>query len=311
MSSLLARFAENLYWLGRYMERAENTARILHINETYARDNPAGPDWGYILELFADRERFNAVAAASDPASVLNFYILDGNNPTSITCALASSRENARTVRHLISTEMWTHVNLFHSKVQTLTERDIGLSNLSRLAGDLVLNCQTFEGIAEGTLLRGEPWCFYHLGKYLERADQTTRVLDIGYQRLSMSGHDTLSSVQWHALLRSVSGYHAFRSRHPAGCNPSDIVQFLLYDTEFPRAVVLCVKRVTERLFDIEQIHGARRDQDVENARRSLEFALETGPGEETSPKELHAFLDQTQLGLAQVSNSISRAYFG
>ncbi len=201
MSSLLARFAENLYWLGRYIERAENTARILHINETYARHDPSGPDWGHVLDLYADRDRFQENHENSDAASVLNFYILDRSNSTSIVSAVGNARENARTVRHLSSTEMWTQVNLFNTIVQALKARDFRLTNLSNLASELVQGCQTFEGIAEGTLMRGEAWCFFQLGKYLERADQTTRVLDIGYQRLSLGGQGALSSVQWHATV--------------------------------------------------------------------------------------------------------------
>lgn len=292
------------------MERAENMARILHINETYARDNPEGPDWAYILDIYADRQRFDEKHNSGNAANVLNFYILDKSNPTSIAFALENARENARTVRHLISTEMWSQINAFHTKTKALTQRDLRLSNLAQVAGDIVLNCQAFEGITEGTLLRGEAWCHYQLGKNLERADQTTRILDIGYQRLSLSNEDTLSSVQWHALLRSVSGYHAFRSRHPVGCGPADIAQFFLYDEEFPRAAMLCIKRATERLIDIKKIHGAEHNNGVEHARRALEFALETGPGEDLSAGELHAFLDKTQMGITELSNAIAMAYF-
>ena len=310
LSSLLSRFAENIYWLGRYLERAENTARILHVNETYARDDPQGPGWEHVLDIFADRARFNASHVRADTQSVLNFYALDAANPTSIYFCVNAARENARSIRHLISTEMWTQINLFHSSMRALTASDIALSNLSRLASKLILDCQTFEGVAEGTLLRGEPWCFYHMGKYLERADQTTRVLDIGYQRLPIADVDALSSVQWHALLRSVSGYHAFRGRHPSASGPTDIVQFLLYDTEFPRAVLLCVERLSERLLDVERRHGVGREQFVEEARRRLEYALKTGPGDELTAEQLHAFLDDTQVALASVSDAISKTYF-
>ena len=292
------------------MERAENTARILQVNETYARDMPSGPDWAHVLALYADQDRFHSFYEDSDATSVLKFYILNKTNPTSIAHAIACARENARTVRHLISTEMWTQINLFNSRVASLGARDIQLTNLSKLTDELVSACQTFEGISEGTLLRGEAWCFYHLGKYLERADQSTRILDIGYQRLSAEDTHPLSSVRWHALLRSVSGFHAFRSRHPTGCDPADVARFFLYDTQFPRAVDLCIKRITDRIFDIEQIHGTKRDEEVEASRRALEFFLESGPSETYDLGELHEFLDKIQVGLGRVSVSISKAYF-
>lgn len=311
MSSLVARFAENLFWFGRYMERAENTARILHINQTFARDNPDGPDWRRILDLYADTERFFDLNDEADARNVLNFYVLDRGNFSSIAFAVAAARENARTVRHLISTEMWVQANHLHNAVKALTQRDIWVTNLSKTAIALTAECQTFEGVVEGTFLRDEPWCFYQLGKYLERADQTTRALDISYDNLSMSSPDAVATVQWHTLLRSVSGYHAYRLRHPASSKPSDIACFLLYDTKFPRAVALCVDRVTARLRDLEQRHQPKRVDKLEKARRSLAFALETGPGTELTSKRLHKLIDQTQVSLATVSSEIGNAYFG
>jgi uncharacterized alpha-E superfamily protein len=206
---------------------------------------------------------------------------------------------------------MWTQINLFHGTMRAMTLRDIMLSHLSRVARELIVHCQTFDGIADGTFLRGEPYSFYQLGKYLERADQTTRVLDIGYDRLSFREPDAVSSVQWSTMLRSVSGYHAYRSRHPAASRPSDISSFLLYDTEFPRAVALCVERVTERLRDLERRHGTGRCDQLEEARRALEFELETGPGSELTSERLHKFLDNVQVSLGGVSNAIAGAYFG
>ena len=310
MSSLLARFAGNLTWLGRYLERSENIARILHINETYGRDDPQGPDWRRVLRLYADEERFNKTHDDASAAEVLGFYVIDRDNPGSIVSAVSAARENARSVRHLISTEMWTHLNIFSGQVRALKAKDLRLSNLSTVATSVVAGCQSFEGIAEGTFLRGEPWCFFQIGKYLERADQTTRILDISSDRLLLDKEDTVATVQWNLLLRSVSAYHAYRGRHPGVSRPQEIASFLLYDTEFPRAVTLCVDRVTKLLQDIEKRHGVWRGSTVEQARRSLEFSLETGPGQELTPESLHAFLDGLQIALGRVSSVIGETYF-
>ena len=288
MPSLLARFAGNIYWLGRYMERAENMARILDINETYARDSATGPDWQVVLDLYADAELFFDSHDEANAANVVNFYVIDRANPSSITNAVRGARDNARSLRHLISTEMWTHLNMFHNRFSQLTQRDIRTSNLSRVCTDVKMACQTFEGIAEGTFMRGEAWCFYQLGKYLERADQTTRILDMGYDRVSASDGEGQNSVYWSVLVRSVAGYHAFRSLHPAGFTADDVAAFLLYDEEFPRAVGLCADRITDRLRQLETHHGHRRHDNVEGARRLLTFALETGLGRRITPKRLH-----------------------
>ena len=309
-SSLLARFAENTFWLGRYLERAESVARILDINETFARDKPDGPDWKRVLDLYADTERFAKTYEEANADSVVNFYFLDRGNSTAIASSVSMARENARSIRHLISTEMWTHLNIFQYQLTRLTRRDVRISNLAKMCWDVRVGCQTFEGIAEGTFLRGETWCFYHLGKYLERADQTTRLLDMGYDQLSTADGEALISVHSDVLLRSVSGYHAFRARHPAGSTPRDIAAFLLYDSEFPRAVALCVQQLTSRLRDLERRHGRRRGSGVEAARRALEFTLETGPGDRVTSPALHEFIDTVQIALGEVSNAIDETYF-
>ncbi|NNE85401.1 MAG: alpha-E domain-containing protein [Alphaproteobacteria bacterium] len=310
MDNLVARFASNIFWIGRYVERAENVARILDINETYARENEEGPDWRRVLDLHADTDIFLDRYDRVDAANVVAFYVTDRDNASSIASAIYQARENARSVRHLISTEMWTHLNISHNRMLELTARDLRLDNLSRLCAEIKEACQTFEGIAEGTFLRGERWCFYQMGKYLERADQTTRILDMSFERSTEDLGEAMAAVHWNVLLRSVAGYHAFRGRHPAGSQPRDIAMFLLYDHEFPRAVSLCVERLSTRLLELETLHGNRRHESVEHARRALVFALDTGPGSRITQRRLNIFLDELQVYLADVSDAVAATYF-
>ena len=311
MSSLVARFAANIYWLGRYVERAENLARILDINETYARDTIDGPDWARVLRLNADIERFQAVHGEAEPEAVVAFYLLDRDNSSSIVSCTRAARENARSVRHLISTEMWKQLNVFHASVAALQKKDAAINRISQVSQEIITGCQHFEGVAEGTFLRGEPWCFYQIGKYVERADQTTRILDMGYDRLVPDDDDSIAWVHWNVLLRSVSGYHAYRGRHPGASRPQDIASFLLYDDEFPRAVALCIERISSRLRDLERRHGSTRSTALEADRRQLEFLVETGPGHNLTSKGLHGYLDRVQQALGRVSNAIAECYFG
>ena len=310
MSSLLARFAENIFWLGRCLERAENIARVLHVNTTYGRDDPNGPDWRRVLRLYADEERFNASYPESNAAGALGFYLTDRDNPSSIVSAISRARENARSVRHLISTEMWTHLNVFSGQVRALNARDVRLSNLATVATQIINGCQTFEGIAEGTFVRQSAWCFYHIGKYLERADQTTRILDIAYDRLLLNKRSAVATVQWNLLLRSVSGYHAYRSKFPGILRSHEIVTFLISDDEFPRAVSLCVDRMVERLRDIERQQKRKRARPVEKTLQELDTFLEQGPGQRPTPAGLHAFLDHVQIALGNISNAVGECYF-
>lgn len=310
MPNLVARFASNVFWLGRYLERAESIARILDINETYARDKPEGPDWERVLVLNSDRKRFLKNHEEITRQGVLGFYVSDRANPTSIAYAIAAARQNARSVRHLISTEMWKQLNVFSNQLTAATRRGVTLASLSRVCGEIKEGCQTFEGIAEGTFFRGEAWSFYHLGKYIERADQTTRLLDIGYEQISQADGEVLRSVHANVLLRSVSGYHAYRARFPTVLRARDIANFLLYDPQFPRAVALCANQMSASLQDLDKVCANEGTTEAERARNALEFLIRTGLGGRFTPKQLYRFLDDLQIALGEVSEAIGVTYF-
>ena len=159
-------------------------------------------------------------------------------------------------------------------------------------------------------MTRGEAWLFYQLGKNIERADQTTRVLDMGYGWLSTSEDDAPISVHWNMLLRSVAGYHAYRSRHPAGSYMSDVAAFLLYDEEFARSVACCMDDVSEVLSATEKRLGSTRQASLEKARKELVSYLETGLGMRVNRSKLHRFLDGLQSKIGELSEAIDSVYF-
>lgn len=311
-STLLARFAQNVFWMGRYIERVDNLARILDINETYARETRGKPDWQRVLAIFEDKERFFKNHDQAGAQDVLSFYVLEQDNPGSVAAAVKMARENARSVRHLISTEMWTHLNMFHGRVMGLTQRDIRVDKVSGLCKELKEGCQTFEGIAEGTFFRGSAWYFYNIGKYLERADQTTRVLFMACDLLSGAEEegDAVNTVQWNALLRSVAAYHAFRWVRPNSHKPRDIVNFLLYDHGFPRSVALCADRIGDHLEELIVKRGQPRHETVEDARGRFVFTLNTGLGNKVAKSKLKRFLDDLERALNRLSNAIAGGYF-
>ena len=202
----LSRFAEAIFWLARYVERAENLARIIDVQETFARDRLGASNWRSIVQLQADEAQFSAGHAAVSAATVIEIYILDAANPHSVKSSIALARANARALRPSISTEMWTQLNMFHNWLQALGADDVALPDVSRLCARIKEGCQTHYGITEGTFYRHQGWQFYRLGKAIERADQTTRLLDIKYHLL-LPTPDTIGSPtdesQWNALLRA------------------------------------------------------------------------------------------------------------
>jgi uncharacterized alpha-E superfamily protein len=311
---LLARYADCIFWLARYVERAENLARILDVNETFSRDGRGGQNWRSIVQLNSDEERFFASHEAAAAHNVVNFYVIDGDNPTSIVSTIRYARENARTLRPLISTEMWVQLNVFYNRLAELSAEDLAPGNLAALFAMIKEACQTHTGITEGTFFRDQGWYFYQIGRYIERADQTTRLLDIKYHLLLPSPSDVGSPVdvsQWNALLRSAAGYHAYRRLHAASTTPARVAGFMLLNNAFPRSVHHCVREVGRLLGEVKSHHGLRDGNDAAEELDRLQAVLGTFEISAILRSGLHEFLDSIQRQLMAVTRELSIAFFG
>lgn len=313
-SGLLARSAEDIFWLARYMERAENLARILDVNATFSRDIRGTRDWQPVLLLNSDEERFFERHDVASAEAVLRFYIMDRTNPTSIVSAVGAARANARALRPLISREMWSQLNVFHNWLGSLAEPALAPSHLARLLGEIKHGCQTHTGITDGTFHRDEGWYFYGLGRYIERADQTTRLLDIKYHLLLPDVSDVGSPVdvgQWNALLRSATAYHPYRRVQPGGVTPAGVAGFLLLDSNFPRSVRLCVSEAVRLLGELRSRHGMRGGSEAVGELAALRTMLDDQTLAEILEQGLHEFLDLIQRRLITVTQHLSVAFFG
>jgi len=313
MAALLARYAECIFWLARYMERAENLARILDVNETFARDSYGATNWVTIVRLNADEKRFFERYPTASAKNVLNFYILDQQNPTSIIAAVSAARENARQLRPLISTEMWTQINVFYNKLLAWGPNDIAPQNIQRQCAYIKEACQTHTGITEGTFFRDQGWYFYNLGRNLERADQTTRVLDIKYHTLLPSPRDVGTPVdisQWNSLLRSAAGYHAFRRVYPRGLTPAAVAGFLLFNDNFPRSVLVCMREVDSLLNRLNSKYRLRRGTVPLERSDELLGSLASQTIEAVIAGGLHEYLDALQLSFSRLTSDIAQAFF-
>lgn len=316
MTRLLARSAENLFWLARYVERAENLARILDVQETFARDSGGQQDWRLVLVINADSEAFFKRHDEADSTSVLRFYITDRTNPTSIYAAVFAARENARALRPLISTEMWTQLNMLYNRILALKPTDVVEEKLSTLCDWIKRGCDAHTGITAGTFYRDEGWCFYQLGAAIECADQTTRLLDAKFLNfMAQTDSDPGSaadSFYWMALLRSAAGYQAFRRRHPRGMVPEQVAAFLLSDACFPRSVASCLGVIDE------QLNALRRQYGLRSAGNAMQFLDEIRDDLEVrkvkaaiAHGELHRFNDFLQRSFSELTSRIAVPFFG
>jgi uncharacterized alpha-E superfamily protein len=310
---LLSRYAESLFWLARYMERIENLARVLDVTDTFVRHGADQSGWESVVRINADGENFFKRYGAANAETVPQFYLLDRENPNSIASSLFAARENARALRPLISTEMWAQINVFYNKVRLLTEADTRPSHLSGLCSFLKEACQTHAGITDGTFYRDQGWAFYAVGKYLERADQTSRLVDIKYHTLLPSPADVgslLDISQWNAVLRAASGYHAFRRVYSSDMTPALVAGFLLLNHSFPRSVVLCVRQVETYLNQLSSGYGLRGTHAALERLDELRAALMDQPIEMILQFGLHEFLDWVQLQLIGVQKAVADAFW-
>jgi uncharacterized alpha-E superfamily protein len=310
---LLSRYAEALFWLARYMERVENLARILDVTDTFVRHGADQSGWRSVIQINADEERFLKRYGEANAETVAEFYLVDRENPTSIASSLFAARENARTLRPLISTEMWAQINVFYNRVRGLTAADAAPSRVSGLCAYLKEQCQAHAGITDGTFFRDQGWAFYNIGKYIERGDQTSRLVDIKYHTLLPTADDVGGAVdisQWHALLRTASGYHAFRRVYPSGMTPAYVAGFLLLNHSFPRSVVLCVRQIEVYLTQLSSGYSLRGAYEAQERLDELRAALLDQTIDDILSRGLHEFLDWVQRQFIEVHNAVAAAFW-
>ncbi len=311
---LLARYAESIFWMARYIERAENLARLIDVNASFARDDlTGGHNWDAIVRLNADEEQFSERYPRATPRAVVYFYTLDAENPTSIISSIASARENARALRPLISTEMWTHINMLHNRLKDMPAGPDHTLDVAKYCEIVKLGCQAHAGITEGTFYRDQGWYFYQIGKFLERADQVTRLLDVKYHALLPRVDDVGSPQdisQWNALLRSAAGYHAFRRVHPRTMTPRIVAEFMIRNNQFPRSVRCCIGELANLVTQLIVSFRLSRGEDVavliDGARHELEeFSID-----DIIDFGMHEYLDRVQRDVASISSAMASAYF-
>ncbi|MGC9269832.1 alpha-E domain-containing protein [Acidiphilium sp.] len=310
---LLARDAEGLFWMARYLERVENLARLIDVVQSFESPGREAESWSALVEIMSDQGKFTSPSDAGDPDKVKRFYLLDPANPNGIQTCLDNARTNARTLRPLISTEMWRQINVFHRFVAQILPGDLEGDCLSRLCTRIKDSVQTHTGITEGTMYRDQGWQFYQLGRLIERADQTTRLLDIKYRLLVPRDREARRLTEltmWNAVLRAAAGYHAFKRLARAEFSAEDVAGFLLRDPSFPRSVLLSVRRTEYHLDELRRVHHAPNTSDaIEQAEFLREFLLER-PMVQVLEGDLHGYLDTVQVRLSDLAGAIGRGFF-
>jgi len=310
---MLSRVADSLYWINRYVERAENIARFVEVSEAMALDCPPGSaePWLPLIYANGDRELFDQLHPEGSSDQVVGFLVREENNPSSLVNCLAIARENARQIRDVITTEMWEQINDLYWSIQE--GESFWEQPLQEQLREIRRGCQLFYGITDATLSRDLSWQFSRLGRLLERADKATRILDVKYFLLLPSPEDVggvLDELQWISLLRCAGAYQMFRQSRQQMIEPKAVASFLLLDPNFPRSVRYCLGRIQETL----RIVSGRSLPGAPDALECLS-GLTLARWSYTSIDDLisgglHEAIDDLQSDLNSLHNLIEERYF-
>jgi len=320
---MLSRVAESVYWLNRYVERAENYSRFIDVNHQLSLDlsEEFTNQWMPLVYTTGDADLFAEKYSKASSSNVIQFMTFDEENPSSIYSCLKFARENARTIRENISTSMWESLNGFYLYVQDARnklskERDenfTGLSvSLSEFLSEVRKNAQSFYGCSDASISHDEVWNFSLLGRFLERADKTTRILDMKYFILLPSVQDvgsTLDLLQWLSLLKSASA-HEMYNRNYKRVHPKDIAEFLILDSKFPRSIVFCLEEISASL---DLVSGQKEGLPKNPAQEAVDkylSSLKSKSIDSIFDKGLHEFLDDIQIELNTIGIKISERFF-
>ena len=316
---MLSRVANSLYWMSRYVERAENIARIVDVNLQLLLDfrnineERLARHWLPIVQATGDEKQFFELHKKATGQTVTEFLVFQAENSNSIVGSIYQARENARMVRDQITFEFWEELNRLYWFVKTPQARQVWKESPSDFFQQIKAGSVHLIGLASTTLIRTEGWSFMEVGKFLERADKTSRILDLRYQALPGKGLPATGSqadaLEWSAILHSCSAWDAYRTLLGAEVNPKLVAEFLLLNEDFPRSVRFCVDEMNRALREISGVAVGRFCNNAEKLAGRLVAELQFSTVEEIFDHGLHPYLDQLQSKLNDIGSALFDAY--
>jgi uncharacterized alpha-E superfamily protein len=311
---MLGRTANDLFWLSRYIERAENMARLIEAGYRIALLPRAGDDrnqeWASTLESAGCSPQYKAKHGELNTRNVIDFLLFDASNPSSIHTCLATARRNARAQRTALTREMWESLNGSWLEFQTIRPETLRPDALPRILDWIKERSAGYRGALLNTILRNDTFFFSQLGTFLERADNTARILDVKYYVLlpstSMIGSG-VDSAQWEAILRSVSAHRSYRWVYKDSYRSWRIADYLILNRAMPRSLRACYNEIDNTLDDLSSLYGEQTPC-VDTARSTLSL-LEKGDIDTIFQSGLHEFLLEFIARNNRVAHEISEAY--
>jgi uncharacterized alpha-E superfamily protein len=311
---MLSRVANSIYWISRYVERAENVARIVDVNLQLILDGPPGQEqqWQPLVDATGDGEDFAKRYGLPTQDNVLKFLAFDLKNPNSILSCLRAARENARGVREVISSAMWLQLNKFYLMVVRAADVPTDLDCANEFFQNVKTASHHFAGISDATMTHGASWHYLQMGRMLERADKVSRILDMKYYILLPSPRDvgtSIDQIQWGTVLRAASAFEMYCKRH-GGISPRGAIEFLILNREFPRSVQFCLRAARDSLHAITGTPVGAFRCPSEKLLGLMCSELECGTVDDIMRTGLHEYIDRFQTKLNQTSETIGERFF-
>lgn len=311
---MLGRAANGVYWMNRYLERAENTARLIdvgfHLALTRGNKESADEEWKSVLTTTGQVDDYCRSHSDFNGVQVFNYLLRDKDNPGSVLQMVENARTNARVVRTSITNSVWEATNEGWMTLRDLLAKPVRESNLGEVLATIRRQAMLVRGALEGTMLRNEVFNFTRIGTFIERADNTARILDVKYYVLLPSVAwvgSSLDNVQWETLLRSVAGNRAFTWLNPGSMDPKEIARFLILDGQFPRSLVFCYEKIRSNMAGLAKEYGHEvsahemlRDAGARLHQISIDDIFEGG---------LHEFLQDVIGKTVEIGNAIAADY--
>ncbi|MEN9849780.1 MAG: hypothetical protein RL368_2520, partial [Pseudomonadota bacterium] len=265
---MLSRVARNVYWLGRYVERAENTGRLINVNSNLLLDLPTSLTLGWqpLIAIMGSEELFKTYNIEANERNITKFLMLDPNNASSILSAVAQARENLRTTRDIVPSDVWEQLNDLYLYVNEQAEKGVNKRARYEFLKKVILGCQMVTGVTSGTMSRDAAYNFLRMGSFLERADMTSRILDVRTANLwqkhgqSNVNFTPFENIQWMSVLKSLTAYQMYRQHMRLRVRGEDVVQFLLQNKEFPRSLYYSLSVVERCLFNLPKNDATLRN---------------------------------------------------
>ncbi len=316
---MLSRVAHSLYWMARYIERAENIARIVDVNLQLLLDIRHIDErrhiacWLSIVQATGEEESFFKLHAQASRAAVTEFLVFQPENSNSIVQSIYQARENARMVRDQITLELWEELNRLYLFLRSPSARDVWRRSPSDFFQEVKSSSLHIIGIVNATLIHNEGWWIVQAGQFLERADKTTRILDVRGQELPVGAVSERISpeaaLEWTAVLRSCSAWDAYRSIHSSDIHLHRVAEFLILNDHFPRSVRFCVAELNRALRSLSGVAEGRFVNEAEKLTGRFLAELQFSSVEDIFEVGLHQYLDQAQSKFNSIGTAIFNSY--